>query len=116
MSTITAASTELKPSDVLAMSEGDRDELADGRLVELDVGSRSQYAATLLTWMLMNHCKPIGLAHVLMEAGYTCFPGRPNQMRRPDVTCIRADRLPFEEIACTTWKRSSTITAPRAFR
>jgi len=98
MSTVTAASRELTPDDVLNMPDGDRYELVDGRPVELEMSSRSQYVGTRLARLLGNHCDPVGLAHVFAECGYTCFPGEPNQMRRPDVSCVRTDRLPFDQI------------------
>ena len=62
------------------------------------MSSLSQYIGTRLARFLGNHCDPIGLAHVFAECGYTCFPGKPNKMRRPDVSCVRTDRLPFDEI------------------
>jgi Uma2 family endonuclease len=98
MSTVTAPPVELTPDHVLDLPDSERYELVDGRLVELETSSRSQYVGTRLARFLGNHCEPIGLAHVFAECGYTCFPGKPNQMLRPDVSCVRIDRLPFDQI------------------
>jgi Uma2 family endonuclease len=98
MSTATVTARELTPEDVLRMPDGKRYELVDGRLVEQQMGSLSSHVGTRLTAFLFIHCEPIGLAYVFSENGYTCFPGKPNQMRRPDVSCVRADRLAFDQI------------------
>jgi Uma2 family endonuclease len=98
MSTVTVPPRQLTPDDVLDMPDGKRYELVDGRLVELEMSSRSSQVGTRLAAFLFNHCDPIGLAHVFSENGYICFPGKPNQMRRPDVSCVRADRLAFDQI------------------
>lgn len=98
MSTVAVRSRQLTPDDVLDMPDGNRYELVDGRLVELDMGFQSQFVATQLATLLVIYCKPTGLAYVVVEAGYTCFPGKPNRMRRPDVSCVRVDRLPFDRI------------------
>jgi Uma2 family endonuclease len=98
MSTVTAPSPELTPDDVLDLPDGDHYELVDGRLVEKTMGSRSQSVAALFVHLLMGHCRPTGLAHVFVECGHVCFPGKPNRMRRPDVSCVRTDRLRFDQI------------------
>lgn len=98
MSTVTAPSHELTPAGVLDMPERDRFELVDGRLVELAMSSMSQYFTTRLARFLGNHCDPLGQAHVIVECGIVCFPGKPNQMRRPDICCVRTDRLAFDQI------------------
>jgi Uma2 family endonuclease len=98
MSTVAVPTREFTPDDVLDMPDGDHYELVDGRLVELEMSSRSSYVGTRLARLLGNHRDPLGLAYVFSECGYTCFPGKPNQMRRPDVSCVRADRLPFDRI------------------
>jgi Uma2 family endonuclease len=98
MAVVTAQDVELTPEDVLELPDRDRYELVDGRLVELDMSFKSQHVATRLARFLGNYCEDNGLAYVVSEGGYTCFPGRPNKMRRPDVSCVRADRLPFDQI------------------
>jgi Uma2 family endonuclease len=98
MSTATAPPRELTPEDVLRMPDGKRCELVDGRLAEQEMSPKSSHVSTRLAAFLLYHCEPIGLAYVFSENGYTCFPGKPNQMRRPDVSCVRADRLAFDQI------------------
>jgi Uma2 family endonuclease len=98
MAVMTETNVELTPDDVLRLADGIRYELLDGRLVELEMSSRSQFVAARLVRFLGNHCDPTGLAYVFVENGITCFPDHPNRMRRPDVSCVRADRLAFEEI------------------
>jgi hypothetical protein len=56
MSTVTAPAKILTPDDVLDLSDGDRYELVDGRLVELDATALPQLINTRLSWMLMNYC------------------------------------------------------------
>jgi Uma2 family endonuclease len=90
MAVVTGQSAELTPDDVLELPDRDRYELVDGRLVELEMSFKSQHVATRLARFLGNYCEDKG--------GYTCFPGRPNKMRRPDVSCVRADRLSFHQI------------------
>ncbi len=98
MSTNSAPAMSLTPDEVLDLPDEDRYELVDGQLVKMPMSSLSQYVATRLARFLGNHCEPLGLAHVFVEAGYLCFPGKPNRMRRPDVSCIRSDRLRFDQI------------------
>jgi len=98
MSTIGVSERIYTLEELLAMPDGDRYELVDGHLMEKNMGSMSQFVGTRLARLLGNHCEPIGLAYVFTECGYTCFPSKPKKMRRPDVSCCRSDRLPFEEI------------------
>jgi Uma2 family endonuclease len=99
MSTIAASPPRLyTPDDLLTMPDGDRYELVDGRLVEVNMSAKSSLVAGNVTQLLMNHCKPIGLAFVFPEQGYTWFPGKPNRMRKPDVSCIRSDRMTPEQL------------------
>jgi Uma2 family endonuclease len=93
MSTITAPTRELTPDDVLKMSGDIPYELVDGRLVELKVGAESGFVASGISQLLRNHCGLPPTAYVFAEHGYTCFPGKPNRMRKPDVSLILADRM-----------------------
>ena len=97
MSTVAPSPPELTADDVLQMSDDIQYELVDGRLVEKEMSFKSQYHAAQLARILGNYCDPIGLAYVLVECGYTCFPSKPKQMRRPDVSCVLVDRLPSFE-------------------
>lgn len=33
------------------------------------------------------------------DCGFRCFPGAPDKIRRPDVSCILRDRLPLERLS-----------------
>ena len=49
--------------------------------------------------LLRNHCHPGSLAWVFnAEAGYSCFPGHPDKVRKPDVSVILRVRLTPEEV------------------
>jgi Uma2 family endonuclease len=98
MSTIAAPARQYTPDDLLKMPDGDRYELVDGQLVERHMSVLSQFVGTRLARLLGNHCEPAGLAFVFSECGYVCFPGKPNKMRRPDVSCIRSDRMGPEQL------------------
>src|SRR4051812_11909584 len=71
--------------DVLAMEDGIRYELVDGRLVELNMGKTATRVVGNVVGLLWQHCNAPLIAHVHPEQGYICFPGRPGRMRRPDV-------------------------------
>lgn len=88
------------PEDLLAMPEGKHYELVDGNLVERDVSGLSSLVAAKITRRLGNHCEPTGFAWVMAsDCGYRCFPGDPDKIRRPDVSCILQERLSFERLA-----------------
>jgi Uma2 family endonuclease len=94
MSTVTAPPRrELTPDDVLAMSDDRLYELVDGRLAELNVSTDSSYIGGNVAHLLKGHCDSPRIAHVFPEHGYTCFLGKRNRMRRPDVSLILADRM-----------------------
>jgi Uma2 family endonuclease len=100
MSTVTAPPHhELTPDDVLAMPGDVLYELVDGRLVEVNVGAISSRVAGNITKLLMIHCDSPLIAHVFPEHGYTCFPGKRNRMRRPDVSLVLAERMTPELFA-----------------
>jgi Uma2 family endonuclease len=96
MSTVTAASKDLTPDDVLNMSDDILYELVDGRLVEVHVSVESSLIACNVLFLLKSHCDSPRIAYVLSEQGYTCFPGKRNRMRRPDVSLILAERMTAE--------------------
>jgi len=96
MSTVITPPQELTPDDVLAMS-GDRlYELVDGRLVEKHVSAISTHVAGKIARILGNYCDSPLTAHIFSEQGYTCFPSKPSQMRRPDLSLILANRMTAE--------------------
>jgi Uma2 family endonuclease len=94
MSTVSAPPPrELTPDDILGLSDDVLYELVDGQLVELNVSTESSLIAGNVAHLLKIHCNSPRIAHVLPEHGYTCFPGKPNRLRRPDVSLILAARM-----------------------
>lgn len=61
---------------------------------EPSMGARSNFVATELTGELIifNKPKQIGLV-IASECPYRCFPHKPLQTRRPDLSFIRTERL-----------------------
>ena len=93
MSTIIAPERLYTPDDLLAIPDGDRYELVDGRLVELNMSVISNFVGSNVAGLLKLHCDSPRLAYVIQEQGYTCFPGKRNRMRKPDVSCVLAGRM-----------------------
>jgi len=87
-----------EPEDLLAMPDGDRFELVEGRLVERNMGKWSSYVAGNTYLRLRNHTDTHRLGWVYPEGtSYQCFPDDPKRVRRPDVSFIRLDRMSSEE-------------------
>jgi len=93
MSTIASPPRLYTPDDLLAMPGDVLYELVDGRLVELNVGAESSLVGGKIARLLGGHCDPSEIAFIFPEQGYTCFPGKRNRMRRPDVSLVLAGRM-----------------------
>jgi Uma2 family endonuclease len=73
-------------------------ELIDGELVEQKMGAKSSWVGGRLTRLLDEFCEANRLRWVWpADTGYRCFGDR-RTVRKPDVSFIRAGRLPNEEI------------------
>jgi Uma2 family endonuclease len=96
MSTITEPESVLTPEVASAMSGDILYELVDGRLVEKNMSAKSTFVAGNVAYLLKNHCRSPLTAYVFAEHSYTCFPSKPRQMRRPDVSLILATRMTAE--------------------
>jgi Uma2 family endonuclease len=94
-----ATKTEYTPEDLLAMPDGDRYELVDGRLVERTMGALSSWVGWRLGHLIgnFNDRQPSGWV-LPADAGYQCFPDAPAKVRKPDVSFIRLGRLPGEQL------------------
>jgi Uma2 family endonuclease len=85
--------------DLLRMPDGDRFELVDGKLVETHRGAESSYVGGELHYHLRAFCRTAPLGWALpADTSYQFIPGRPNLVRRPDVSFIRLGRLPNETL------------------
>src|SRR5262249_28848704 len=98
MSTVAEPKT-YTPDDLLRMPDGDRYELVDGRLEELNVSALSSLISARLLRRLEEFCEPDALAWIFnADCGYQCFPRHPGKVRKPDVSVVLRDRLPAEQL------------------
>jgi Uma2 family endonuclease len=90
----------LSPEDLLAMPDGDRFELVDGRLVERNMGLHAGLTTGKILSRLDVHCEMHSLGYVIpgTDAGYSGFPDSPRTVRKPDVSFIRYGRFDNEEV------------------
>jgi Uma2 family endonuclease len=92
--------TRYTPEDLLAMPDGKNYELVDGQLVERNIGAESSWIGGNLYFALRSHCKDPAVGWVWpADNGYQCFPHAPKLVRRPDVSFIRAGRLPGGQLS-----------------
>jgi len=85
----------LDPDDLLRMPDGDRYELIDGVPVEKKMGAKSDWIAATLIGMLQPFCRARRLGLVFAsQTGYRCFPSKPRQVRKPDVSLVASGRFP----------------------
>jgi Uma2 family endonuclease len=83
------------PEDLLTMPDADRFELVNGELVERDMGFESSWVGGQIFKRLVAWSDASAGGFVLpSDASYQCFPEAPDRVRRPDVSFIRAGRLP----------------------
>jgi Uma2 family endonuclease len=96
MSTSVATKTRrYTPEDLLAMPDGKRYELVDGRLVERHMGAESSEVGGNLHSSLHVLCRDHDLGKVWpADNGYQCFPHAPGLVRKPDVSFVKKGRLP----------------------
>jgi len=77
-------------------------ELIDGRLVRKTMGAIASWIQSQLNARLVNHVNAHRLGYVFeSECAYACFPGRPNHVRKPDVSFVKFGRLAGELIPDT---------------
>jgi Uma2 family endonuclease len=88
----------LEPDDLLRMPDGDRYELIDGIPTEKPMGAKSNRITLRLGSLLDLFCRQTGCGLAFVETSYRgCFPGKPRQLRKPDVSFIASGRLPNDE-------------------
>jgi Uma2 family endonuclease len=87
------------PEDLLAMPDGHRYDLVDGRLVERNMGAESSWIALQVNRRLCNYAETSQSGLVLgPDCGYQIFPDDPNRVRFPDGSFIRSGRLPNDAL------------------
>jgi Uma2 family endonuclease len=91
---------EYTPEDLLAMPDGDRYELVNGRLVERHMGLLADRIATRLASVLTLFCDDRLLGHVLVPSsgGFQGFPGSARTVRKPDVVFVSFSHLAGGEL------------------
>jgi len=91
--------TRYTPEDLLAMPNGKDYELVNGRLVERNMGAESSWIGGCIYLRLSIFCNEQRLGWVWpADNGYQCFPHAPKLVRKPDVSFIRAGRLPSDAL------------------
>jgi len=89
----------LEPDDLHRMPDADLYELIDGVPTEKPTGVKSSRVATRLASLLDHHCVKTGCGVTFGETSYRgCFPGKPQQLRRPDISFVATNRLPAGEL------------------
>jgi Uma2 family endonuclease len=85
------------PDDLLAMPDGDRDELVDVRLVERRSGAWSAHEATRLMTLILQ-CDPSQRMRWQLNSGasYQAFPN--GRIRKADLSYLSLGRLPKERV------------------
>jgi Uma2 family endonuclease len=85
--------------EFLDLPAADFCELVDGKLVEKHMGAKSSYIAVRLSILLGNYCENPFRGWIFPgDTSYQFLPGRPNLVRKPDVSFVRAGRMPEEEV------------------
>jgi Uma2 family endonuclease len=92
--------TGITPEGLLKLPDGKHYELIDGELVERNMSALSSYVAARAVRFLGNFCDDRNLGWVLdSEIGYQCFSWKPSRVRRADVSFIRLERYPLEQLS-----------------
>ena len=88
----------VEPEDLLRMPDGDRYELIDGVPTEKNMGAKSDWIGASLIGSLQPFCRAHKLGFVFAsQTGYRCFPNKPRQLRKPDVSFVATGRFPGDQ-------------------
>lgn len=100
MTTVAAAPRHISADEFSRMRDTKGLELIDGILVErTDVGVLAALVQVYVSELLSAHCRKTGAGWVFgSEAGYRCFAGFPDRVRKPDVSFVSAARMPADQI------------------
>src|SRR5262249_18618942 len=96
---VATAEVEYTPEDLLAMSEGFRYELVEGRLVErAPLGAKANRIGMVLRRWVDAFAAANALGICFAEnCGYQCFPFDSRRVRLPDGSFVRTGRLPDDK-------------------
>lgn len=82
-------------ADLLSMPEGDRYELIDGELVEIDMSAESSWIAGEIHRRVANWVVERSLEWAFPDnTGFQCFPWDEERVRKPDLSFVLLARLP----------------------
>lgn len=82
-------------ADLLTMPDGDRYELVDGELVELEMSNESSWIAGEIHALIRNYAKEHNLGWAFPDnTGYQCYPWDEDRVRKPDASFVSKSRLP----------------------
>lgn len=88
----------ITPEQFAALTDRKNFELVEGRLVARRMGNKASWVAFRLAMRLHDFVKQHKLGWVFCgDTGFRLDPGRPNTVRKPDVSFVRMGRLPGEE-------------------
>lgn len=82
-------------ADLLSMPEGDRYELVNGELVELEMSNESSWIAGEVHARIRNFAKEHDLGWAFPDnTGFQCYPWDEDRVRKPDASFVAKHRLP----------------------
>lgn len=72
-------------------------EFIDGQLVEKAMGAESSWVTGEVYDHVKAYCRRTGFGLTFMaDLGFQCFPGKPGQVRKPDVSVVRCDPTTYK--------------------
>jgi Uma2 family endonuclease len=96
--TTATSTTHFTPEDLLNLPDNVKYELVDGKLVERNMGHESSEIAIRIAILLGIFLRGKHLGKLFgADGSYQCFPDAPGKVRKPDVSFIRAGRLPNDK-------------------
>lgn len=82
-------------ADLLTMPDGDRFELVDGELVELEMSNESSWIAGEIYRRIANWATEKALGWAFPDnTSYQCYPWDEDRVRKPDASFVAKGRLP----------------------
>jgi Uma2 family endonuclease len=86
------------PEDLLRLPDAVNYELVDGKLVERNMGMESSEIAVRIAILIGLYLRDHPTGRLFgADASYQCFKDAPDKVRKPDVSFVRAGRLPGDK-------------------